>query len=403
MRKARFAVLGGALAAVVALGLVFRPKAGEGAEDVSVPAPGEVLLDRAAAEGKGASAAELRRLREADKGDEAALARAVAAAKRSIEASRKTGDPRHLGHAEAALAPWWSDADAPAEVLVLRATIEQSRHDFPAALADLDRALQKRPDDAQAWLTRAVVLTVRADYKEAERSCAAARPHVAPLVHDVCVAGVLGSTGKAREAIGRIDAALARPARVPKDLVAWAAGAAGELRARLGEIAAAEADYKRALDLTPDDAYVLGAYADLLLDAGRPREAAALLAAHEDNDGLLLRVVLAKVAAGDPDHARVKAELTSRYEASHLRGDVVHRREEARWALHGEKAPKRALDLARANWDVQKEPADARILLESALAASEPRAADPVIAWLEASGAEDVVLRKLAAEVKARP
>lgn len=400
VRKVPIAVGGGALALVIAIGLVARPRPGQGATDVRVPPPGEVLYE-APPGSKGASAVELRRLEGADPNDPAALARALASARRSIEASRKTGDPRHLGHAEAALAPFVALPDPPADVLVLSATIEQSRHDFDGALRDLDRALAKRPDDAQCLLTRAVVLSVRADYTKAAQSCEAARELVPPVVYETCAGSILGVTGKAKEAIGRIEAALQRPSRVPREVVAWAVSVSAELRARVGDAAGAEAGYKQALDLDPGDPYVIGAYADLLLDAGRPKEAVALLAPHEDNDGLLLRLVLAKTAAADPDAARARAELVGRYDASRLRGDVVHRREESRWALHGAREPRRALELARANWDVQKEPADARALLEAALAARDPRAADPAIAWAEASGVEDVVVRRLVAEAKA--
>ncbi|MGB9151279.1 MAG: hypothetical protein WCB36_13650, partial [Burkholderiales bacterium] len=44
------------------------------------------------------------------------------------------GDPRFIGYAEAALAPWWSAPDAPVDVLVLRASIKQYRHEFAEAL-----------------------------------------------------------------------------------------------------------------------------------------------------------------------------------------------------------------------------------------------------------------------------
>ena len=48
--------------------------------------------------------------------------------------------------------------------------------------------------------------------------------------------------------------------------------------------------------------------------------------------------------------------------------------------------PARALQLARENWATQREPADARILLEAALAAGDPAAARPVLDWLERTG-----------------
>ncbi len=58
-----------------------------------------------------------------------------------------------------------------AAALVLHATILQSRHSFDAALVELDEALRARPDDAQAWLTRATVLRVQGRYSQAAAAC----------------------------------------------------------------------------------------------------------------------------------------------------------------------------------------------------------------------------------------
>lgn len=58
--------------------------------------------------------------------------------------------------------------------------------------------------------------------------------------------------------------------------------------------------------------------------------------------------------------------------------------------------PMQALTLAQANWTVQREPADARILLETAIAAGRPAAAAPACAWLHDNGVQDVRLTALA-------
>ena len=53
--------------------------------------------------------------------------------------------------------------------------------------------------------------------------------------------------------------------------------------------------------------------------------------------------------------------------------------------------------LAEANWAVQREPWDARLLLEAALAADQPGAARRALDWLAASHLEDLRLSELAA------
>jgi hypothetical protein len=174
----------------------------------------------------------------------------------------------------------------------------------------------------------------------------------------------------------------------------------GEMAARLGDAPAAERHFRQALALAPADTYLLGAYADFLLDQGRAAETVPLLRGHEKADALLLRLGLALAATGARDTAAVTAMLRDRFAAAQLRGDTVHQREQARFELMLERQPARALALAKQNWAVQKEPADLRILLDSALAAQDKAALDTVRTWIRQTGIEDdVVRRRLAGAV----
>jgi hypothetical protein len=73
-------------------------------------------------------------------------------------------------------------------------------------------------------------------------------------------------------------------------------------------------------------------------------------------------------------------------------------REEARFTLALLQNPQTALTLAQANWEIQKEPWDARLLLETALAVGSQDAARPVIAWLHTNHVEDTRLQQLVAQ-----
>jgi hypothetical protein len=73
----------------------------------------------------------------------------------------------------------------------------------------------------------------------------------------------------------------------------------------------------------------------------------------------------------------------------------VHQREQARFELYLRGDARSALALARRNWEVQKEPADMRILLETALAAGDKAAAKPVLDWIGAHGVQDQALAQL--------
>jgi hypothetical protein len=80
-----------------------------------------------------------------------------------------------------------------------------------------------------------------------------------------------------------------------------------------------------------------------------------------------------------------------------MRGDRVHLREEARFELHLRHDPSKALRLAKENWAVQKEPADARILLEAAIAAGDRGSTRALRQWLTQSRLEDAQLSRLLA------
>ncbi|WP_075791508.1 tetratricopeptide repeat protein [Massilia putida] len=325
------------------------------------------------------------------------LDRATDVARRYIEAGRREADPRYFGYAQAALAPWWRQADPPPRVRLLRATLLQSVHRFPEALADLDAVTARDPGNAQAWLTRAGIETVRADYLAATRSCGRLSNVADELVTATCIANVGAVNGRLAASERLLERVVARDAGVAPDVDAWAMTSLAEMAARRGDAARADAWFRRALGQAPRDVYLLGAYADFLLDRDRTPEVADLLAGHDRVDGLLLRRALALRQAGQRDAlAAAVAELDARFAAAERRGDGVHLREQARFelALRGDAG--RALDLARRNWDAQKEPADARILLEAAGAARAAAAARPVLDWMRTAGVEDVALARLA-------
>lgn len=337
---------------------------------------------------------ELKRLRAALAARPGNLDLAVAFARRSIEAARSSGDPRYLGQAQAALQPWWTQADPPLSALLLRATIRQSTHDFTGALQDLDRLLLRAPRDGQALLTRATVRTVQGNYTGALEDCARVAPLTIPLVAAACAAGPESLSGHADRAYQQIIAALDGPNSADAGLRSWALTLAAEIAERRGDIGAAERHFREALALDPRDPYLLGAYSDFLLDRGRPGEVLPLTSPYVVNDSLLLRLALAeqRLPEAQASFARHKAELTDRFEAAHRRGDALHRREESRFRLAIAADAQGALRLARENWAVQREPADLRILAQAARAAGAPETLGVVNDWIRQHRLEDAVL-----------
>lgn len=302
--------------------------------------------------------------------------------------ARSSGDLRFLGYAEAVLAPWRAAATPDPSVLVLEATILQSRHAFDASLAELDRALKARPDDAQAWLTRATVLRVLGRYAEASASCERLTAVADPLVGELCT--------KSLSALeGHLEPAYLTLRELPQEGLspatrAWRYSELGEMAQRLGDARAAERWYAESLRVAPEDLYTRAAYADLLLPEQRAAEVLTLLHGYESIEPLLLRIALAQKQLHDPQLAATRAQLAAAFAIEEERGEAVHRREEARFLLHVVAEPGAALRAAEANFRVQHEPADLLVLLEAAHAAQRPESAEPAVAFIRQHRTEDV-------------
>lgn len=326
-------------------------------------------------------------------------ATAAQLARADIERSRRDADPRFLGYAEGVLQPWWTQAEPPPEILLLRATIRQARHQFDAALADLDALLRHDPANAQAWLTRATILRVQGQPRDAATACDHLDGLAPAFYVTVCQAAALSLAGELAPATEAMDE-VAGSAPDPFARSWWLAERADMAR-RAGDTTAALAFYTRAGAEQLADPQLLAAHAQLLLDLGRVQEAATLAGAQPQSDLLRLRRAQALRALGTPD-AALEAALADTYLAARRRGEELHLREEARFELSVRGDAARALELAQTNWRNQRENDDARLLLEAALAAGNGMAADGVLAWMGQTGVQDPALAALAKRWTAR-
>jgi tetratricopeptide (TPR) repeat protein len=382
-----------AVATVAAVALI-HPAAAE----PYVPADDAVVLERLPPAGDPRlREARLLASRLAERPDDIDLALEIA--RRYLALGRAEGDPRYFGLAQGVLAPWWEAPAPPPGLRLLRSGIMRAQHDFAGALAELDAVLASDPNHAQAQLDRATLLEAVGEFREAESACYRVLRLRPGLVGQACMSSAGSLSGIARASYDDLAAALAGEEAGDPGQRLWALTILGEIAARLGDAAAAERHFSAALALGQRDIYLLAAFADLLLDQGRAAEVARLLDSEDAVDLLVLRRALARQQLNDPRLEDDRRVLEARFRAVRLRGDVPHLRDEARFTLVLQGDPERALALAEQNWERQRGPADARILLEAALAAGLPEAAQPVLDWIRASRIEDVALARLAAQL----
>ena len=328
------------------------------------------------------------------------IALAVKLAKLYIERSREEGDPRYLGYAEAVLTPWWKLSKPPVDMLVLRATLLQSTHQFDKSLADIDTVLKLDSANGQAWITRATILQVQGKYAAALKSCEQLTLIAPPLITLTCTSNIQNLSGKAAQSYHQLKTAYAQNLEANPSIKSWILTLLAEMATRLGDDSAAEQYFKKAMKIAEPDGYLLGAYTDFLLDKKRPQEVITLLKTKTRIDPLLLRYAEALKAINSAQADVQISALKQRFAAATLRGDTVHQREQARFELRLMNNPKRALELAKLNWQIQKEPADARIYLEAAIAMHDKNEVTTVINWLAANQQEDATLTSIISTYK---
>jgi tetratricopeptide (TPR) repeat protein len=320
-------------------------------------------------------------------------------ARRYFDMAMAQGDPRYVGYAMAAIGPLDRLAPTNASYWFVRGLLQQYSHDFPGALKSLDKASEIDANAPEPIAWRAAIDMVQARYPEARTECS----RLAPLVHSLyaqsCTAYVDATTAHLRDSYDSLQKDLAAAGDVPAELKLWVRTRLAEMAIRLQRPDEAQLQFNQALAVGVTDQFLLGAYSDFLLAQKRPAEVIKLLADWERSDVLLLRLALAGKMA---KHSRAKdwaGQLRDRFDAAAQRGDRLHEQEAARFELDVEGNPKKALAYAARNYSSQKEPRDAEILLRTALAANEPKAAHPAIEWLKSSGYEDPAMAALAAQL----
>ena len=301
---------------------------------------------------------------------------ALAVARRELDKAHELGDPRFAGLALAAIAPWDADANAPAELLMMKASLQQYLHEFDASVRTLEALLARpnQPPQPQAWLTLATVRRVQGRYADSDVACRRVFEAGAALHANACLAENAALRGEFEAARVRLGELLVQPG-LPPATQGWLLTTVAELEQRAGRAKAADEAFRAALQVDAD-AYATLAYADFLIDQRRALDSLALLKAQPRSDAVLLRLAIAGAAAKAPGAEKDIAEMRDRIALANERPDArkFHGREQAMFALAVDHATALALELARGNVEQQREPLDLLVLARAARASGDPAA-----------------------------
>lgn len=318
-------------------------------------------------------------------------AAAALQARQDIAVARQTGDTRYWGRAQAALAPWWNQPQAPVELAVLQATVQQGRHEFEASRQVLAAALARTPGHAQGWLNLAALERLSARYAESLAACEAVARAGQALYASACRLETQSLQGQHAASVQGLLTLLAQTTDAGQR--SWLLSLLAESQERAGQDGAAADAYRRSLALDPD-LYTTIAYSDLLLRTGKAAQALQALALLPETDAVVLRRAAAWRRLGDARWTGARATLREYSAELTRRGDdpALHGRELALAALWLDDDAPAALALARRNLLLQREPIDWWVALQSARQAKDAAAFAELTQAIRQAGLQDARL-----------
>lgn len=298
---------------------------------------------------------------------------AAAQARAHIATARQSGDTRYWGRAQAVLAPWWNQPNAPVELAILQATVQQGRHEFAASRNVLQAALRHDPGNAQGWLNLAALQRLSGQYPQALQACNAVARAGQNFYAQACVLETQSLQGQNAAARSGLAKLLVQTQEA--DQRSWLASLQAENEERAGADAAALAAYRSSLHSEPD-LYTSIALSDLLLRTGKPAQALAVLKPLPLTDAVLLRQATALRRLKAPSWQALRQTIREWNAELAQRGDdlTLHGREQALVALWLDDDAPGALVIARRNLDLQREPVDWWLALQSARQAGDTAA-----------------------------
>ena len=308
---------------------------------------------------------------------------------------------RAYGYTQALLENWPGNLEQPPLLRIIHAALLQRSHDFDEAKAELEIALAIDPDNHQALLMLAQIDLVMGNYAGARRSCQQLIQQPFMVLALNCQAQLDSLSGNAEIALDAVTSALELEALSRPDALELHTTAA-TIAHRTGLDREAELHYLQALEIAAENTYLLVNYADWLLEHGRPADAANLLSpftTREERFELKVIYLLAlKRAYHDVVSTSLDTLLNDQIKRMQLRQDDSPHKVLARYALDIEGDAVSALEHAARNWEQQKEPGDALLLVRAASQADSTEHLQKIRSWLLDTKLQDVRIGNLIGE-----
>lgn len=310
------------------------------------------------------------------------LAQALIKARHFITLAKRDNNNRWYGFARSTIQPWLSNTSNNPEVALIKAHLYLLAHNFHDALSELNRVIAWRYDHPEALIMRANTYLMLSQYDKARRDCRQVALLSSPALGINCLARANALTGSADKALDQVLAVLKlKPILSP--LVKFESHLNAAIFAhRLNKTSLANKHYNEALILEPNNPYLLEHYSDFLIEHDQWQKLATLIS--KTTDVMDQRIKLARYLKHHTDQSvqPLMAQIEDDFKRLKRINDDFPHKDYASYLLTLKQEPMPALTASLNNWDVQKDPSSALLVLRCALASRDFVRAQPVIEWV---------------------
>lgn len=319
----------------------------------------------------------------------------------------KEGDLRWFGSAKAALSPWWQSADLNAEGHFLRGLVKQGFHDFNAGLQDINRAIELEPGRAEFWSWRFALHLLLADMAAAQQDIDQIDRLVGKAEADIYRGIFWYRTGQPAKAVQILRLAIQSPNYQDASSQDWLAFHLGEAHRVDGQSSQAIAVWGQRLKSSSQSHLLRLSLADLHNHQAEFLQAKKVAMIQVDSqsmtDALLMQALIASRGLKDADEPRLANQMEARVRVQAMRQESLIERPKLIYQITYGVDLAAGLALSIENWKLQKEPPDAILFVQAALALGQAQSALPVVTWADQTGYTEPQLKLLLKQLKAHP
>lgn len=322
-------------------------------------------------------------------------------AQRYLRRAKTEAEPRYASFAQSLLNKLNANTRQSAEFWLLQARLFDYQHNFSAAEAAAKKAItysSNPQQQAEAYLLLSTISLVQGRLQAAQEHCLGLRSlgRIAQQTMALCNVGIQARSGQAEQALSTLQTLETRfKVRDPiSDLLVWIQYNRAEVYAQLqhpetaNQFAIAWQTAQSQSGNSIERLHLQLAYADWLLDQRQFAQALQLLASAPDSVSTHLRIARTKKQLQQLDDV-LTADIEDFLLRANARADIASQREAAYYHVFVSGDGPKAIQAAKTNWSLQREPIDVRLLLMAADMVNQPDARQMAEEFITKTGLQD--------------